>query len=209
MLRFGVYNISMKKAIVLVLGILFLVGCEYPIKNLDSKGNAIICFGDSITFGEGALPEESYPQVLSKLIKRQVVNAGVSGDTSAMGLRRLNDDALSLKPFLVIVELGGNDFMRQAPRKETLDNLKQIILNIQSAGAAVALCDISDGFIMSGYRQDYKELAEKTGSIFIPELMSGILTDPNFKSDQIHPNKDGYALIAQRVYRVLSKNFEF
>lgn len=181
--------------------IIFLTSCSSPIKNLDSQGENIICFGDSITYGAGAEKGRDYPSILAKLIGRNVINTGVSGDTTSSALNRVVRDVLERDPYLVIVELGGNDFLQGLPKEETLANLRKIILKIQKKGSAVALADVSCGVFLSGYRKDYKRLAKETGSILIPRLLGGILDNPSLKSDNIHPNSSGYKIIARRVYK--------
>ncbi len=181
----------------------FISGCSIPIQNLDSQGENIICFGDSITYGVGAEKGKDYPSFLQKLLKTEVINVGVPGDTTEGALRRLDKDILEKDPYLVIVELGGNDFLRRIAKEKTLKNLEKIILKIQERGAIVAVCDISCGFSMSGYRRDFKKLAGKTGSIFIPRVLEDILTDPSLKYDNIHPNSEGYETIAFKIYKTI------
>jgi len=183
--------------------LILIFGCGYPIKNLDSQGTDIICFGNSITSGVGAEGGRNYPYFLSQLIGRRVINAGKSGDTTYEALKRLERDVLSYNPYLVIVELGGNDFLRRIPTKITLKNIEEIITRIQEKGAMVALVDVSWGPIMSGYRKEFKRLARKKGLIFIPSVMRGILNDPSLKYDWIHPNSKGYEIIAHRIYKAI------
>lgn len=178
-------------------------GCSIPIQNLDSQGSNIICFGDSITCGVGAEKGRDYPSYLQELLKTEVMNIGVSGDTTEGALKRLERDVLEKDPYLVIVELGGNDYLKGIPEERTLSNLEKIILKIQEKGAIVALCDISCGFFMSGYRKDFKRLARKTSSIFIPRVLEDILTDPSLKYDNIHPNSEGYKIIAFKIYKAI------
>ncbi|MCD6228266.1 MAG: arylesterase [Candidatus Omnitrophica bacterium] len=180
-----------------------IFGCSYPIKNLDSSGEVIICFGDSITRTEGIPLKETYPAILSELLHREVINAGIPGDTTTTALRRLEKDVLSKNPYLVVVELGGNDFLTGVSKEVTLKNLEEIIVRIQEAKAIVVLCDISCGFILSGYRRDLHWLAKKTGTIFVPQLLEGILDNPSAKLDYIHPNALGHRLIAQRIYQAI------
>ena len=186
-----------------------LAGCTPAIKNKNNQWQYIICFGDSITYGQGAEPADAYPEVLGKLITSKIiVNAGVPGDTTATALKRLDSDVLAQKPFLVIIELGGNDFLRQIPPEQTLKNLETMIVAIQAEGAAVALCDLGSGMFMPNYTADYKRLARKTQALFIPNLLGGMLNNPQLRYDYIHPNAAGYNLIAQRVYKKLSQYFE-
>lgn len=182
-----------------------LPGCaKREIANIHSKGTNIICFGNSITFGYGANAAESYPSVLAKMINIRVINAGIDGDTSTEALRRIESDVLKRDPLLVIVEFGGNDFLRKIPLDETLKNMEEMIKKIQSAGAMVAITDVSIGMIMSGYRKEFRHLSKKYNTIFIPKLFSGILTNPTLKSDSIHPNAEGYKLIAQKIYTTIA-----
>ena len=192
--------------LIIVFLLIFLAGCGYTVRNLDSEGKEIICFGDSITAGVGAPEGKDYASFLSALLGKDVLNAGVRGDTTQNALKRLKKDVLSKDPYLVIVELGGNDFLQKVPREVTLRNLKKIISRIQGQGVMVALADVSCGLILKGYRKDFKKLARDSGSIFIPNLLKEILNKPSLKYDYIHPNEDGYKIMAERVYRSI-KNY--
>ncbi|MCM8831277.1 MAG: GDSL-type esterase/lipase family protein [Candidatus Omnitrophica bacterium] len=185
--------------------LIIFIGCVPKIKNLNNSGKNIICFGDSITEGAGVLSYENYPSVLEKFLKRKVINAGVGGDTTFSALKRLEKDVLSNDPFLVIIELGGNDFLQKIPREITIKNLKEIILKIQSKNAIVVLCDISDSFVLKSYHNDLKKLAKETGSIFVSYLLAGILNNPTLKVDYLHPNKEGHYIIAERIYNAIKK----
>ncbi len=192
--------------LIIVFLLIFLAGCGYAVRNLDSEGKEIICFGDSITAGVGALEGEDYTSFLSALLGKDVLNAGICGDTTQDALKRLGKDVLSKDPYLVIVELGGNDFLQKVPREVTLRNLKKIISRIQGQGIMVALADVSCGLILKGYRKDFKKLARDSGSIFIPNLLKEILNKPSLRYDYIHPNENGYKIMAERVYRAI-KNY--
>ncbi|MBM3244599.1 MAG: arylesterase [Candidatus Omnitrophica bacterium] len=197
-LQFIVYGL------LLVVVLLYLPGCaKKEIANRDSQGEVIVCFGDSITFGYGVDAKESYPEALKKMVDMPVINAGIDGDTTKEALKRLESDVLSHKPYLVIVEFGGNDFLKKIPFADTVNNLKEIVRKIQAAGAMVAVTDISAGFLMREYRAPYKKIAQETKAIFIPSIMGGIITNPRMKSDFFHPNADGYNIIASRIYRVI------
>ncbi len=179
-----------------------LAGCvKREIKNSESNGKNIICFGDSITFGYGVGSGEDFPSALGKLVKVGVINAGIDGDTSTEALKRLDSDVLIREPFLVIIEFGGNDFLRRIPQEETINNIKEMVERIQQIGAMVALADTSAGMFMREYRLAFHKIAEEKGTIFIPSILSGIITNPAMKSDFLHPNANGYKLIAQRIYQ--------
>ncbi len=177
-------------------------GCaKREIKNIDSRGTNIICFGDSLTFGYGAGPGEDYPSALAKLIDTAVINAGIDGDTASEALQRLKPDALDRDPLLVIIEFGGNDFLRKIPKEVTINNIKEMVERVQAKGAMVALVDISAGMFLKEYRLAFYNLAREKGAIFIPSILSGIITNPSMKSDFLHPNGAGYRMIAQRIHR--------
>jgi len=174
------------------------------IKNIDSKGTNIICFGDSITFGYGVEPGEDYPTALAKLVSIPVMNMGIDADTSTEALKRLESDVLSRKPLLVIIEFGGNDFLRKIPPEVTVNNVKEMIERIQTKGAMVGIIDISAGMFLAEYRRAFANLAQEKGAIFITNTFSGIITNPHLKSDFIHPNAEGYKIIAQRIQRTIT-----
>ncbi len=181
-----------------------LAGCaKKEIKNIESEGKNIICFGDSITFGYGAEPGEDYPTALAKMTRFPVINAGIDGDTTIEALKRIDSDVLDREPLLVIIEFAGNDFLRKIPRDVTLNNIKYMVDSFQAKGAMVAIVDISAGFFLKEYREALGVLAKEKNAIFIPGLLSGIITNPSMKSDFIHPNKEGYKAISRRIYRAI------
>ena len=169
--------------------------------NLNSEGKIIVCFGDSITFGYGAGPGEDYPTALARLVRAPVINAGIDGDSSTEALQRLKSDCIDRDPFLVIIEFGGNDFLRKTPIETTMNNVRQMVEEVQASGAMVAVVDISAGLFLREYRALYKKLAYEKGAIFIPGILNKIVTNPSMKSDFLHPNGEGYRMIAGRIYR--------
>jgi acyl-CoA thioesterase-1 len=181
----------------------FIVGCGgdhfSEIRNIRSTGETIICFGDSLTEGLGTDMGQDYPAVLSRLLAMPVMNAGRRGDTTAAALERLADAVLQKRPRLVIVLLGGNDFLRQLPREETRKNLEEIVRRIQAQGAMVAIAGIRLGLFSDEFSAIFEETAEQFGALYIPQVMKGILTDGTLRSDPIHPNAAGYRLIAERI----------
>ncbi|MCX7662093.1 MAG: GDSL-type esterase/lipase family protein [Candidatus Omnitrophica bacterium] len=190
--------------IIVLLGcwVMALISCaKQEVRNIDSQGKNIICFGDSITAGYGVGENESYPYLLQQVLNMPVINAGLDGDTTSEALKRLNTDVLEKEPYLVIIELGGNDFLRRMPLEQTIKNIEEMIIKIQDCGAIVALADISVGMIMDDYYREYKRLSNKYKTIFIPHLLAGILTSPQLKTDFIHPNSEGHRIIFERIYR--------
>ncbi len=186
----------------LILLLIGFSGCaKREVKNVNSKGTNIICFGDSLTFGYGANPQDAFPLVLLELTTLPVINAGIDGDTTTEALQRLDSDVIERNPLLVIIEFGGNDFLRKIPIETSVANVSQMIDRIHEKGAMVAFVDISAGLFLADYHNAFERLAQEKGVIFISSILSGIITNPSMKSDFLHPNKNGYRMIAQRIYR--------
>ena len=173
----------------------------------------IVAFGDSLTAGLGVSPDDAYPGQLARWLREQglayeVINAGVSGDTSAGGLRRV-EWILKTQPRLVILELGANDGLRGQPLKETYENLKGIIEGLQAKGVIVVLAGMR---LPLNYGDDYTEefsnlyerLAKEYDVPFIPFFLEGVATHRHLNQrDGLHPNAEGYSIVVQNVWRTL------
>lgn len=179
-------------------------GCaKKEIVNRDSKGTTIVCFGDSLTYGYGVERGSDYPGILAQKVNMHVVNAGVNSNTTDLAKERVQSDVLKHDPYIVVIEFGANDFMTRIPIDKTVANLRQLIEKSQSSGAMVFLVDISAGLLMREYRPAYARLASSTGAVFVPDIFNGIVTNPRLKSDFVHPNAEGYDLIAERIHKAL------
>src|SRR5438067_4131622 len=156
------YRLLILLAAVVVL-IVVVVAWPSPyakVRNLDSRGANLIAFGDSLTAGYGANPGEDYPTRLSALIGEPVINAGVSGDTTGSALARLDGDVLARDPRVVIVGLGGNDFLGGVPIACSGSNLREIVRKIEGAGAMVVLLGIRFPSLTADYEAMYKRVAK-------------------------------------------------
>jgi len=187
-------------AAVIVLAAWLLWPSRYArVANLDSRGVNVIAFGDSLTAGYGAQPDEDYPSKLSAMIGATVINAGVSGDTTESALARIDNDVVSRDPRIVIVGLGGNDFLQGVPIATTESNLRSAVRAIHGAGAMVVILGFRFPSLGASYEKMYANVAGDERCLLIPDLFHGILTDPSLKSDEIHPNARGYELMAERI----------
>ncbi|HUR81733.1 MAG TPA: arylesterase [Thermoanaerobaculia bacterium] len=175
------------------------------VKNLDSHGTNVIAFGDSLTAGYGAGAGEDWPSRVSASTNIPIINAGVSGDTTESALARIDEDVIARDPRIVIVGLGGNDFLRGVPLSETEANLRAAVRRIQARGAMVVLLGFRFPSINADYGAMYERVADDEGCLLIDRVLKGILTDRRLKSDEIHPNAAGYALMATRIARPLEK----
>jgi len=168
-----------------------------------AASQTIICFGDSLTAGIGAGTGMDYPAQLAKMLGKPVINKGISGDTTATALRRLKRDVLSAEPDVVLITLGGNDLKNGIARKNAFNNLKSIVETIQNQGAAVIIGGLKFPGQDRGFGQGYEDLAQQTGATLIPNIFEDIVGNPDLMSDPIHPNADGYGIIARRFYTAL------
>ncbi len=193
-------------AVLVFLGFWLLRPSPYSrVRNLESNGASVIAFGDSLTSGYGASPGQDYPSRLSALSGVQVVNAGRSGDTTESALGRIENDVLSGNPRIVIVGLGGNDFLGGMGIQSTEANLRKIVRQIQGTGAMVVLLGFRFPSLTANYEEMYERVAGEEGCLLVDRTLKGILTDPALRSDQIHPNARGYDLMAQRMTEPLKE----
>ncbi|MGF1519336.1 MAG: GDSL-type esterase/lipase family protein [Nodosilinea sp.] len=162
------------------------------------SGSQIIALGDSITAGAGVGPEAAYPNLLSQTVDLPIVNQGKGGDTTAAALNRLQQDVIDADPWLVIVGLGGNDYLRQVPPAETEANLRQIVTRLQQSGAIVVLLGMDISPFNGNYEGIYQRVANDTQAHLVPGVLEG-LNDARYLYDQIHPNQAGHEILASRV----------
>lgn len=173
---------------------------SYEIKNYPTQSNGpIVAYGDSLIEGVGASKTGGFVALLSEKIDEDIVNLGVSGDTTRDGVERIND-VLEQNPRLVFVLLGGNDFIKKIAKEETFSNLRTIVGTIQAEGAVVVLLGVRGGIVRDGYDSNFKDLARETGSVYVPNVLGGVFGNPELMSDVIHPNQAGYQFIADKVY---------
>jgi lysophospholipase L1-like esterase len=168
------------------------------ISSIRSNAKIIICFGDSLTFGTGASNGMDYPSQLSKMIGREVINRGMPGDTTSTALRRLKRDVLSIDPDIVLITLGGNDLKNGVSKRIAFGNLMKIVQTIQKQGAKVIIGGLKFPGMDRGFGEGYEDLSQQTGALLVSNILAGIVNNPNLMSDPIHPNNNGYRIIAER-----------
>lgn len=203
-------SVSMKiivAAVVIVAGVLawYMLTRDVVVKNYPSaKTGPVLLFGDSLAAGEGATAGNDLASQLGKLASVPILNYGVSGDTTRDGLVRLNQ-VLTEDPRIAIILLGGNDFLKKIPREETFQNLEKIVTAFQKQGAIVMVLGVRSGLIGGGADEEYEALAERTGSAYMSDVLSGVFAHNDLMSDAIHPNDKGYGTIAERIAPQLVK----
>ena len=173
---------------------------------LDSN-STILAFGDSLTRGIGAAEEQSYPAVLSRLSGRTVVNAGISGEVSAQGLQRLPALLDRLRPDLLLLCHGGNDMLRRFSTDITRNNIEAMISLAAERGIPVLLIGVpKPGLMFLRPATFYAEIAEHYDLVYEGDIITEVESDNSLKSDQIHPNADGYGQIAVALHRLLQES---
>jgi acyl-CoA thioesterase-1 len=183
-----------------------------PAANVASRPR-IVVLGDSLSAGLGLAESEAYPALLQQKLDAEgyeveVVNAGVSGDTTAGGLRRL-DWALDGDVKILIVALGGNDALRGLSIDEMRENLRTIIERAGARGIDVLLAGMEappnyGPEYTVKFRQVYRDLAREDRVVFVPFLLDGVAGQARFnQADGIHPNAEGARLVAETVWRAL------
>lgn len=165
----------------------------------------ILAFGDSLTHGTGAREEESYPEVLSGLVGREVINAGRPGELSGEGLKRLPRELDRHRPDLVILCHGGNDLLRRRPESESRANLAAMVALIKERGIEVVLVGVPDPGLVLSPPALYREVAKDAGVPYEGDVLADVLGDNRLKSDLIHPNAQGYRQMAEALAELLRR----
>ena len=198
------------------LRLLVLMAC---LVHAQLAGATVVFFGDSLTAGYGLDESEAYPALIQTALVQtalvesgstwRVVNAGVSGDTTTGGVRRINW-VLKSKPAVVVVALGANDGLRGIPIAQIEENLQKIIAAIRAGGAQPVLAGM---LVPPNYGEAYRtqfaaiwpKIATQTQTPLLPFLLAGVAADPNLnQSDRIHPNAAGQRIIAQQMLTFLA-----
>ena len=175
----------------------------------------VLAIGDSITRGYGAVGH-GYAEQLQALFSAsptrsgvRVLNQGIDGERSAGLLARLDKSLGADAPAVVLITTGGNDLLRRVDATETRTNLTAIVEQVRAAGAYPVIFAVPKPSVAAaaGFASDhpmFAELSEATGTEIIPDVVADVLSKPELRSDEIHPNAGGYALMAQAAFDALA-----
>lgn len=165
----------------------------------------VLAFGDSLTFGTGAAPADSYPAQLERRIRLKVVNAGVPGEVSAAGLERLAGVLDEVQPALLLLCHGGNDFLRKMDEARAAENVRAMIRLARERNIQVLLLATPKPTLPPSVPAFYREIAAEARIGLVEGVMKEVLSDRDLKSDLVHPNARGYDRIAATVEKTLKK----
>jgi acyl-CoA thioesterase I len=171
-----------------------------------AESAVVLAFGDSLTYGTGADEAESYPAQLQTLIGRRVVRAGVPGEVTSQALERLPGALDEYTPRLLLLCIGGNDFLRRLGNAQAERNVRAMVQLAKSRGVAVVLIATPEPGLLPSPPAFYGTVAKDFGLPYEDAVITEVLKDASLKSDPIHPNARGYRLIAERVAERLKKS---
>ena len=216
----------MKRVAGLMVAVLLLLGAcrdePGPSKSQASGGvktaGIVVAMGDSLTAGYGVATEESYPALLEKKLREaghpyQVINAGVSGETSSGALSRL-EWVLTMKPDIVILETGANDGLRGIDPQVAEDNIRKMLTTLKERGITVVLAgmrmvrNLGPGYV-SRFNDIYPKLAVESDAVFMPFFLEGVAMVRQLNlEDGIHPNPAGYGKIVENLFPYVVRAIE-
>ncbi len=166
-------------------------------------GDVILAFGDSLTYGTGAGAGDSYPAVLGRITGRTVIGAGVPGEITDEALRRLPGALEEHRPKVLLLCIGGNDLLRGLDERRIAANLRAMIQQARARDVGVLLIGVPKPRLIGGTPAFYADLAEEFKLPYEGKVVRELLYDNSTKSDMVHPNAEGYRLMAEAVAKLL------
>ncbi len=163
----------------------------------------ILAFGDSLTYGSGTSRQNAYPATLQTLINRKVINAGVPGEISKAGLQRLPNLINQHQPDLIIICHGGNDFLGKLDVNQTRQNIQQMIDIATENNIQVLIIAVPEFGLFLNTSPIYGELADRNDLPVAEDVLADILKQNAYKSDHVHPNAQGYKILAENINLLL------
>lgn len=200
----------------IILIIALIVGINYykSTQEVDIQGlslpldTKVLAFGDSLTLGYGVTPDKSYPSILGELLHATVINEGISGELSAQGLARLPLLLEQHMPDILVLCHGANDILRKQDLLQTKANLNQMVKMARDKGIYVLLVGVPTVDILKfNVPSFYYEVAQENTIDIEDKSLKKIMDGENLKSDKVHPNEQGYDLMAKNIARLLSENY--
>lgn len=187
-----------------ITGAIFLSGCQNEVCLEPLSDEAVIlAFGDSLTEGVGVSLKHSYPSVLQKLTSLRVINSGISGETTAQGLERIEHQLDEHMPELLILLEGGNDMLRKKGIGQMQNNLQKMVDHALDRNIQVLLVAVPEPGLLADPPEAYALIAENSGVPLMNDVVTDLLYNSEYKSDPIHFNEAGYQRLAEAMYEKL------
>lgn len=204
----------MQKIVLIVIGVITVIIIGFFIFKNDPvitnypayDRTGVILFGDSLATGTGSTEGNDLASLLSDKLGEPVLNFGVPGDTSQEGLNRV-DEVISKNPRVVLVLLGGNDFLRRFSKDQTFSNIDTIVKKLHESGSIVVLLGVKSGILTDSHEEEFEDIAKNRGALYVRNILDGIFNEPKYMSDSIHPNDAGYKKIVEKIHPVLMRVF--
>lgn len=191
--------------LLLVLAGILLSGCDgsTPMQKTLPPNAKILAFGDSLTFGRGVLPEENYPARLQSAIHRDVINGGLPGEVSVEGLKRLPIWLDEYEPNFLILCHGANDLLRSLSDDKVRENLRGMVKMAKDRGIDVILIAVPKFGGMRSAPGFYADIAREFNIPLENRSLEEILRHAKYQKDTVHPNPEGYQLIADALVKLM------
>jgi acyl-CoA thioesterase-1 len=203
---------SFARGVLALIVLLLAVACGGTKKETAlPAGSKVLALGDSLTAPHGVKPGEDWPTLLAQKTGWIVINAGVSGDTSAGAAGRLPGLLDEHQPQLVLVSLGGNDMLRKVPQSQTVANLSNMLGMVKARSAKAVLLATPKPSLAGAVFNNlsaaefYADVAKDKNVPLIKDALPEVLSDTALKGDQLHPNAAGHALLAEKIHAELKK----
>lgn len=201
------------KQSLLIFLVVILAACGKSPTTYDAipAGTTVVAFGDSVTYGHGVSKEQNYPTRLAVITGWNIINAGVSGERADQAKNRISSVLKQYQPKLVLIEIGGNDFLRRRKEQAVKEDIRSIINVVKAENGIPVLIAVPalSPIAMIGLPSDssiYKELAKEENIILIDSVFSNVLRDEKLRLDNIHPNAQGYQQMVEGIVEQLRSN---
>ena len=184
-----------------MIGFALLTACSNEVKQTPLAAyDVIVAFGDSLTVGYGTTNKFSYPTQLSKYVQQTIINAGLSGEETTASLLRIDSVLKQYRPALVLLCIGGNDFLRKRSNKITQNNIGLLVDKIHQSGSRVVLIAVPELGLFLDPSEVYANVSESHKVLLIEDVLPDLLGNNQLKSDAIHLNAKGYGVFAEKIF---------
>lgn len=192
--------------LVALCGFLFFKNSSQNRRICDMSGDTIITIGDSLANGYGVSENDSFAIKTALNLRKRAIKRGIDGDVSAGLLSRIDSELNSQNIAAIIISIGGNDFLRKIDKATTERNIREIVRKAKAKTACVVLLGVPDGLLgglTGGVSSIYTDIAKAEGILLEKSAMPKILKQHSLKIDEIHPNSDGHAIIAENIAKLI------